>query len=270
MSGTSVTVPGSGGSSIKETFSSTQNFILANQIADALAQASKGAGLIKTSAVQGDPVPPPPLNTVPGGINELIVNFGGDYTIPAGTQDHPDYVVVLNNAQDVTIHGAANTTIWGGGPGKVTIVDPALITISEEAGNATATLTGAGDVIAGNSLNDTITAAGSTETVFAGDGNNSLSASGDDDLIVGGTGFNTFSVSGGSDTVDAQLGKAAATLSGSSDVFLGGLGGFSVLDMGSGDFIRTGIGSGTVTTSGSNASITGGTGTLSVTGRRHQ
>ena len=69
-----------------------------------------------------------------------FISKGGDYTIPPGSGAAPDYVVILNSTDPVTIHGAPNSSIWGGGGGQVTIIDPATITLSEGAGNAVVTL----------------------------------------------------------------------------------------------------------------------------------
>ena len=94
----------------------------------------------------------------------------------------------------VTIHGAANSTILGGNA-HVTIVDPDLIVLGEEAGNAAVTINGIGDVLVGNNQNDTLTAAG-----LAGS-------------IAGGTGTNLFRDLGANDTISAQ---------GQSDTIFGG------------------------------------------------
>ena len=125
----SVTLPGAApGSPIVETFGNQANLQLALQIRDALVAAST-AGVLTVSTVAGGAnvrVPLPPTTLGAGGVNELIINAAGSYTIPAGSAGRPDYVVVIDpaTAGNVTIHGASNSTILGGNA-HVTIVDPA-------------------------------------------------------------------------------------------------------------------------------------------------
>ena len=178
----SVTVPGLSGSTITQTFGNQQNFLLAQQFANEIVAASRSDGLnITDASTTGGAIPPPPANSVSGGVNELIITAGGVYSIPAGSQGAPDYLVILDNTAPVTIFGSPNTSIWGGGS-HVTIVDPSTTVLSEGAGDAVATLTGAGDVLAGNNQNDTLLAAGTAESIAAGTGTNSLFASGTNDL----------------------------------------------------------------------------------------
>src|SRR4051812_48204079 len=166
MSG-SVTVPGAHSSTITATFDNSSNFGLAQQIADALAAAGKDGSLSVTSVHGKSPIP----NPISGELNELILGDvpGGQVTIPSAS---PGYVVVLQNEHPLTITGGPNTTIFGGAGGGVTVNDPAAIVLAEEAGNASATVSGNGDVLAGNNLNDTLTAAGANESVAGGTGNN--------------------------------------------------------------------------------------------------
>ena len=244
----SITVPGPHGSSaVDQTFSNFSNFSIANQIATAIAAASTLGALNITVPGPGQTVPAPPPNPVAGGVNELVVTAGGSYHIPAGSPGAPDYVVVLNNTAPVTIFGSPNTSVWGGGS-QVTIVDAALTTLSEGAGNAVATLTGAGDVLAGNDQKDTLTAAGNAESIAGGAGANLLIDSGTNDTISA-AGVATF-----------QLAALATN-----DVALGGPGASTVTDAGAGDTIFGGQGKTNVTTSGSNASVVGGSAELDVT-----
>jgi Ca2+-binding RTX toxin-like protein len=254
MSG-SVTVPGPPHQPISQTFDNGFNFALAQQIANALAAASASGSL---NVVEDPSTIPDPTS---GKLNELIITKGGDYTIP-GTA--PGWVVILDNggpSSAVTIHGAPNTTIWGGA-GPVTIDDPRRITIAEGAGDASATVTGTGDLIAGNNFSDTISASGSNITIQAGTGSNSLSASGSSDLVVSGSGSDTIMVSGANDTVDARTDASTVTLSGSAGVFLGGAAGFDLLDTGSSDTVFAGTGAGFVTASGSAGVVFGSSGPL--------
>ena len=243
----SVTIPGSGASTVSQTFGNTNNVLIAQQIANAIAAASTSGGLNVTVPGPGNTVPDPPPNSVTGGVNELVITAGGVYSIPAGSKGAPDYLVVLENAAPVTIFGSPNTSIWGGGS-QVTIVDPAVTALSEGAGNAVVTLTGAGDILAGNNQDDTITAAGNAESISAGTGNNLLFVSGSHDTVSA-QGIATF-----------QLGGSAA-----SDAVFAGLGATSISDAGKGDTLFGGAGQTIVTTSGSDASVVGGSAELDVT-----
>jgi hypothetical protein len=79
--------------------------------------------------------------------------------------------VVLDSLAPVTIHGAPNATILGG-LAKVTIIDPADIVLSEQNGNATAIISGTGDVLVGNNQSDTLTASGVAGSISGGTGTN--------------------------------------------------------------------------------------------------
>jgi Ca2+-binding RTX toxin-like protein len=292
----SVTVPGSNSAttSVTTTYGNDSNFALAQQIADALAQAAK-LGALTVTTVSGGSVPPPPTSTVPGAINELIIESGGVYSIPAGSKDAPDYVVVLDNTDPVTIFGAGNSSIMGGSGGKVTIVDPAVITLSEGAGDATVTLTESDTdaVLAGNNHNDTLTALGVRQSIAGGTGTNSfyalgandtVSAQGTSDTLFGGTGSATFIIAsnavgetvladsgaltvsdaGKSTTVFGGTGALKITTSGSLASVVGGEGALKATDIGTSDTIFAGAGAASVTLAGSTALVVGGSGVLSV------
>ncbi|HME27347.1 MAG TPA: calcium-binding protein [Acetobacteraceae bacterium] len=255
-----VTVPGGDGSTIAEVFDNQFNHALAQQISEALNAASKAGSLHITTADSPSEVLPPTA----AGTNQLIITGGGDYTIPASlTPGASDYVVVLDTKANVTIHGSPNLSVWGG-LSVTTISDPTVVTIAEEAGNATATLTTAdpGAIVAGNNFNDTISSAGANDTIQAGTGSNVLSASGSSALIVSGSGSDTIMVSGANDTVDARTDGSTVTLSGSAGVFLGGAAGFSLLDTGSSDTVFAGTGAGFVTASGAAGVVFGSSGPL--------
>jgi Ca2+-binding RTX toxin-like protein len=264
----SVTIPGAG-SSIVETFGNQANLQLATQIRDALAAANT-AGLLTVTTVAGGPnvnVPLPPTVSA-GGVNELVINAAGSYTIPAGSAGAPDYVVVIDSATagGVTIHGAANSTILGGNT-HVTIIDPALIVLPEGAGNAAVTINGSGDVLAGNNQNDTLTAAGVAGSISGGTGtnvffdlgaNDTISAQGQSDTIFGGPGSATIQLLGAS---LFNNGTTVTGLPGARNAHVvGGNGFLTVTDAGTGDTITGGnVGALAVTLSGSAASVGGGT-----------
>ena len=292
-----VTVPGPHGTTVNQTFSNFNNNAIALQIANAIAAASTLGALSITTVSGGPTVPNPPSNTVTGAVNELVITAGGVYSIPAGSKGAPDYAVVLNNTAPVTIFGSPNTSVWGGAS-QVTIVDAAITTLSEGAGNVAATLTGAGEVLAGNNQSDTLTAAGKAETISAGAGanlliasgaNDTISAQGTNDTLVGGSGGATFQIAsvasgeavfagtgavsvtdaGMNDTIQGGGGQLNVTTSGSNASVVGATvptqsGGFNVTDIGIANTIVGGLGATAVSLAGSDALVTGGLGALFV------
>ena len=271
MSG-SVTVPGADGSEVTGIFGNGSNFAIAQQISLALAAANE-AGNLLVSTVSGSESIPEPTS---GAVNELLLGDidGGQVTIPSGS---PGYVVVLQNTGPLTITGGSNTTIFGGAGGQITILDPALITLDEAAGNATATLTGTGDILAGNNFNDTLTAAGTGESIAGGTGtnllsalgaNDTISAQGNNDTLVGGPGSATFIIAPGAtnELVTGGLGALFVSDAGSSDTILGGAGALVATVSGAGDTVVAGAGAATVniTGTGSNVLVAGGQANLSV------
>jgi Ca2+-binding RTX toxin-like protein len=286
----SITVPGSGGSPISETFDNPTNAALAQQIANALAVASK-AGTLNVTTASSTSVPAPPSN--PGGVNELIINAGGSYTVQGGSSPATSWAVILDSAAPVTVHGSANTTVWGGLNTDTIVIDPSAIVLSESAGDAAVTVTGTGDVVAGNNHNDTLTAAGNAQSIAGGTGsnlffslgsNNTISAAGHGDTLVGGAFSSTFTiastatgelVSGGlgalsvtdagtNDTIAGGLGNLNVTTSGSGGLVAGQLGGVTAVDSGASDTIIAGFGTLGATLMGSNAHVAGGASALSV------
>ena len=287
---TTITVPGAGGSKIGETFGNPNNTALAQHIANVLAGALN-AGNLDIVVASSTSVGPPPSN--PGGVNELIINAGGDYTVPGGSPGSPDWVVILDSTAPVTIHGSPNMTVWGG-LNTDTIVDPAAIVLSETAGDSVVTLSVTGDILAGNNANDTLTATGNgasiaggfgTNALFALGSNDTVSAQGTSDTLFGGSGGSTFLISsvatnerlvGGSGALtvsDAGVGTTIfggsgaldVTTSGSLASVIGSSGAISALDKGTSDTIFGGTGAVSATLAGSGAFVAGGLGALSVT-----
>jgi Ca2+-binding RTX toxin-like protein len=272
----SVTVPSGTATPIGQIFGNASNSLLANQIATAIANAAKAHTLGLTNITVPGAIPSPPAN--PGGVNELIISAGGDYTIPASTnsQLNPDYVVVLNSKDPVTIHGASNSSIWGGA-GQVTIVDPAAVTLSEGASNPVVTLTGDGDLLAANNSAETVTASGTNETILVGGGqaNVTLTSGSSGALVSGSTvvghaGGLDVTDSGLDDTVSAGSASAAVTLAGSGALVSGGTGALSVVDNGFSDTINAGSGFTAVDASGADSTsgslVNGGSGQLNFVG----
>jgi hypothetical protein len=281
MSG-SVSVPGPNGSSITQTFSNNFNNALAKSIADALANAaSQGDLFIQT--VTGS-VSAPVNNS--GKIGELVVIPGstGDVTVPSGANYS---FVVDNSAGPDTIHGSTSLSVMGG-DGIHTIIDPAIITLSDNAiGNIT--LTNTGDTVAAGNGAATVNATADSEVVLGGAGalfanlsgpNATLvggagavfaTVSGSSSEVVGSTAFGTgglvASVSGTSDTILAGSGSAAVTLSSSASKGLvaGTSAALSVLDSGTSDTIEAGTGFTSITAS-SGSFVAGGSGPLNFVG----
>ncbi len=257
MSG-SVSVPGPDGSTITQTFSNSFNNALAKSIADALANAASQNDLF-IQTVTGS-VSAPVNNS--GKIGELVIVPGstGDVTVPSGA----NYSFVVDNSTGPdTIHGSTSLSIMGGA-GIHTIIDPAIITLSDDA-IGDITLTNAGDTVAAGDGAATVNATGNGEAVLGGGGKLTASVSGIGSEVVGGAGALTAVVSGVSDTVFGGGGASAVTLSGSSNVVVGGVAGVSVLDNGAGDTIEAGI-SFTAVTAPGGSFIRGGSGPLSFVG----
>jgi Ca2+-binding RTX toxin-like protein len=253
-----VTVPG-GSTPIGQVFGNSNNSFVASQIATAIAQAALAHNLDLRSVTVPGAVVPPPFN--PGGVNELVISAGGDYSIPSSTSsDNPDYVVVLNSTDPVTIHGAPNSSIWGGA-GQVTIVDPATVTLSEGAHNPVVNLIGDGDLLAANDSAETVTASGANDTILAGGGQSNITLSGGSALVSGSTvvghagGLDVVD-NGFDDTISSGSASAAVTLGASASGALvsGGTGALSVVDNGFSDTINAGSGFTAITApGGSNA-----------------
>jgi len=260
---TSVTIPGPDGSVIVQDYSSASDSLqIAKQIAATLLGADITGKLdITTISVQNAPAPPPPTN--PGGVNELIIDAGGNYTIPAGSANAPDWVVVLNTTEAVTINGSPNTSILGGN-GLVTISDPSAIALAEGAGNATATISGSGDVLAGNSHNDTLVGTGADQSIFGGAGSNliiaagdaaTVSASGVNDTIQGGGAGSTYSFGSASGAQFMNIGGTGRVFAGTGAATIFGAFGGSI----GSDVIFGSTGSLFVATGGSSDTLFGGT-----------
>jgi hypothetical protein len=277
MSG-SVSVPGPNGSSITQTFSNTFNNALAKSIADALANAANQGDLFiqtVTGSVSA------PVNTS-GKIGELVVIPGSDgsVTVPSGANYS---FVVDDSAGPDTIFGSTSLSIMGGA-GIHTIIDPAVITLSDNAiGNIT--LTNSGDTIAAGNGAATVNATADNEVVLGGAGALFANLSGPNGTLVGGAGavFATVSgssseivgspafgagglvasVSGTSDTILAGSGSAAVTLSSSASkgLVVGTSAALSVLDNGTSDTIEAGGGFSTITAPGGGF-VRGGSGPL--------
>jgi Ca2+-binding RTX toxin-like protein len=256
---TTVTIPGTGslGSTfgLASSFNNGANASLATSIAALLLQA-QSAGKLNVQSIGGGVSPPPPA-IVPGDVNELLIMSGGDYTIPSG------WVIIDATSQAVTINGAPNTTVLGGGS-QLTLIDPAEVVV----GDVNSVTAGANDVLiltaadngaiaAGNNGNDTISVGGSNDTIQGGTGANVFTATGSNDVIVS---------QGSGDTINTFGGAATVNSSGSNGNIFGGAGALTVnVSAGKGGEIFGGSGALTVTDSAGGAVlIRGGSGALTV------
>jgi Ca2+-binding RTX toxin-like protein len=278
MSG-SITVPGGGGTTITQTFSNTFNQALAKSIADALAAANSARDLFITT-VSGSGTAPPNNS---GKLGELVIEPGttGSVSVPAGLTGYQ--FVVDDSAGPDTIFGSPGQSIMAGA-GIHTIVDPSVITLSDNA-IGTVTLTGAGDTVAAGNGAATVDATAANEVILggagalfgnlagAGDsligaaGAVSATVSGSGDAVVGGVGALAANVSGSGDTILAGGGAAAVTLAGGATdaVVQGGTAAMSVLDNGAGDTINAGLSFTSVTAPGGSF-VRGGSGPLNFLG----
>jgi len=233
-----VTIPGSAantpGTQIVETFNSPASLTLAQQIAAALLAAVSPPFLTVTSVSgAGAVVPPPPLNFGGPGQpeNELVLGNGGPYTIPAGSANHPDYVVVLDNSTGISVTAQPTSTIVGG-MAPVTITGGSLIALADAASGASPAdtvilrTTDTGASVAGNNGADILKSFGNNNTITTGIGTNVVAMGGSGDLA---------NVNGVADSVWAAAGAVL------------------VNDAGTNDFIGLGAGGGNVTLSGSGA-----------------
>lgn len=268
----SITVPGTGGStvSVSAVYSNVSNAAVANQIAGLLNEAANGvSGLsLVVSSVGGSGTVPPPVTT-PGTVNELLLGSvsGGVVSIPSSGST--GYVVVYDSQVPVTIEGSANTTVLGGS-GNITIIDPSVVVVGDNAtgpgANDTIVLTGAdsNSSATGNNGNDTITASAANDSISSGSGENLLTTSGASNFIRS-NGNDTVVASGDDDTVFGGVGQDFITGTGNNQVLDGKSSGtVNIMSTGQGSKIglsqQTGFAA--VTLMGGAQSISGGPGQL--------
>ncbi len=257
MSG-SVTVPGPT-SPIHLTFTTPLNISLADQIALALAEAAANHTLTVVDFTSGATIP-----TLPSGSTEELVlspTVSGSITVPAAASGVVE-VLVLQNSQPITIHGAPGLEILGGDQ-HVTIVDPTIIDLAND---GLTTNTDAVTVTAADSPYEVAMRAGSETVVGLGSG-----------TIAGGVGSNLINVSGAgvgtnnliisqgfNDVITAGAGSVTVDATGARALIQGGAGSLSVDDTGLADSIYAAAGNAAVTTGGLDALVLGSSGVLSV------
>jgi len=244
MSGSSVTVPSAtSGVPITLTFVGSANIGLANQISGALLAASNAHTLDVIEPYSGGAVPVAPSGTT---IEELVLSSStsGSITVPAAASDIQE-VLVVSNTQAITIHGSSGLSIVGGGPGALTIDDPALIDIGGNIGST-------------GTVSVTFTAADSPYLLAMGQGFETVNAQGSG-TITGGTGPDVVNVTGPNDVITAGSDGTTVNASGFASSINGGLGTLSVNDSG---YLDTILGSNTfgatVATAGFRADVVGG------------
>jgi Ca2+-binding RTX toxin-like protein len=201
----SVTIPGTGGSTVTIPQTALFSQFVAQQIANALAAASSVA---VTGIGSGDIIPP----TTPGSTNELMVTgAGGANSVPAG------YDFIINDTSSPDSLSGSNTAILSGTVG------------------GTFWVSGGSTVAAGGGNNTIVGQAGGTYLLSGGSGNDSIFSSGGG-TIGGGTGNNllwaadptdksaNLFISDGTDTIAAGAGADTVVAYGSKDVIFGGSG----------------------------------------------
>ena len=256
MSG-SVTVPSGTSTPITQNYSNTFNSALAKSIADALAAASQQTNLFIQTVNGSGSVP---SNTVTGSTGELVIEPG---TTGAVSVDGSYQYIVDNSAGPDTIFGSPGQSIMAG-PGVHTIVDPAAITLSDDAiGNVI--LTGINDSVAAGNGAATVAATAANEFVLGGGGALFVNVTGSSDSVSGGAGALTANVAGANDTIIGGGGAAFVTLSGSHARVVGTGANLTVLDNGTADTIDAGQSLTSVTAPGGSF-IRGGSGPLTFVG----
>ena len=231
MSGT-VTVPGVS-SNISLSFTGTANLGLANQIANALAQASADSTLTTVDYDGGSSIPVLPS----GSTEELVLSptVSGSITVPAAASGVTEVLVIQNNLP-ITIHGSPGLEIIGDGA-NVTIIDPAIIDLGD---NGSTTNTDSVTVTQANSPY-IVTMRTGTESVFASGSGTIFGGSKTDLIDLANAGFGTSNVvvTEGSDTVYGGDGAATVTnqSTATNSLDVGGNGSFIVNDLGIGDTI---------------------------------
>ena len=166
----SVTIPGAGPSPITETFGNTANLQLALRSEMRWYQP---ATLVSSTSPDAGPRACSWASLLDaGGINELVIIAGGDTPYRQDQRVHPttSWSSTRLLAGDVTITARRTQPSWAGSHmSRSSIRD---YRSGRGSGNATATINGIGDVLAGNNLNDTLTAAGFKGSIAGGTGTN--------------------------------------------------------------------------------------------------
>jgi len=249
MSGSSVTIPGVSGSSLSLSFVGSANLGLATQIANALAAAAS-ANTLDVVSYSGGPLP-----AIPSGDTtlELVLSssISGQITVPAAPSGVAEFLVV-NNTQALTIHGSPALQLIGGGPGSLTIDDPAIVDIGASVGST-------GTVVM------TFSTADSPYQVAMGQGFETVNSQGSG-TITGGTGPDVINVSttGSNNVIEAGSDGTTINAAGFASSIDGSNGALTVNDSGYLDSITGGVlDSAAVTTSGYRADVTGGSGPAS-------
>jgi len=288
MSG-SVTVPGTGGSTVRLTFGTGDILHLASQIGALLASLNGTTKLTVTDGSFGTSIPAAPV-VPPATVNELIITgtVPGSTTVPLGYN-----YVIDNNGTPTTITGSSLALITGTAGGSYNVSGVSTVAaeggnnqilasgqylISTADGNNTVIASGSGTVatdvgsnVIGVSDGLNVVESISSDTVFVGPGLTTVDASGAGALLFGsgaGDSFLSASITGSGDTLGASGSNTSVTTGGSGDVVFGGGAPLSVLDTGTGDTIASGSSPTTVTAGvgSSGLYVFGGSGGLTFVG----
>jgi Ca2+-binding RTX toxin-like protein len=232
---------------------------LADQIAAALAEAAASGTLTVVDYTGGSSIPTLP----PGSTEELVLSptVSGSITIPAAASGVVE-ILVLQNSQPITIHGAPGLEILGG-EANVSVPDPTIIDLAND---GLTTNTDAVTVTSADSPYEVAMRAGSETVVGLGSG-----------TIGGGTGANLINVSGAgvgtnnliisqgfNDVITAGAGSVTVDATGARALIQGGSGSLTVDDTGLADSIYAAAGDAAVTTGGLDALVLGSSGVLTV------
>jgi len=259
MSGT-VTVPGVSSSTLTLSFVGTANLGLAQQISNALAQAS-GSSKLDVVNYTGGPVPVLPS----GDTLELVLNSSvvGSITVPPPALGVAE-VLVLQNTAPLTISGSPGLEIIGqviGDGGNVSVIDPTIVDFSFNAASANtdAVTVQAADLsfdVAMRAGNESVEVlGGGSGTIYGGSAadNINLTAATGDILVVTQASVGGDNVFAGAGTTTIQnLPSAIGALD------EGGSGALFVNDLGLNDQIVAGSTSTVVTLGGGGAVVFGG------------
>lgn len=223
----SVTVHGSHATNISLSFDSTANFLLAQQMANAINTSITDGKLVTSSDTDGPP-PHVPLGSS-GGYFQTSTSFVAlphNYTVDLINVAGPALVIGSGAPKEMILSSidTSLTFIAAGGSGSVVAGggNDRLLIPGSNAGSDWALYTGDGnDLISALGQGQaTIGAGGGTNTILLGDGKDLIFSSGEDKIVAG----------GGAETVDALKATSDFVQGNASKLlFVGGHGGATIL-----------------------------------------
>jgi Ca2+-binding RTX toxin-like protein len=287
-----VTVPGASNSVIVNPYGSTANLAIAQQIANALAQAKSAGNLFVQDSSSLGTLPAGKIGEVAVTVASGSINVPTGYTFTAigpstagGTSSTGPFTVggggsLFIGDQPVTYYGAASSAAVliaaGNGNDLISLPTGSTYTVGLGNGNDTINANGSGTVTGGTGNNiffagglgttggpNQINSYGSADTIVAGGGSTSVSTYGSNPLVFGGAGSLTyFGDAPGAPTIVGGTGSEIIFAgSGQNLTFLGGA---------TGDQLAAGAGNETLNAGGSSANISMaiGSGTVDVIGSK--